>query len=248
MLTVRGYDERHRLARARRTRTFTGMTDSAIAEEVAVAAGLRARVTDSGEKVDYVVQHNQTDLEFLHERARMIGYEVRVEEGTLHFRPPPHTGPAAARLYLGKDLTEFTPRLRALPQATELSVRGWNMIEKSAVVGTVRAAPRTSGATTGPWAARQAFGVARTTDVGLRVPDKGRAEQMAEGRFAEMALGYVQGEAEGFGRPDLRAGQVVDIQGAGRTFSGPYYVTSVTHVISADRGYRTSFEVRREST
>jgi hypothetical protein len=45
------------------------------------------------------------------------------------------------------------------------------------------------------------------------------------------------------GNAALRAGMVVKIEGAGNTFSGRYYVSTVTH-LSPDAGYRTSFSVR----
>ena len=47
LLTVRGFDYRNRLARGRKTRTFSQMKDSAIASQVASGAGLRPQVKDS---------------------------------------------------------------------------------------------------------------------------------------------------------------------------------------------------------
>ncbi|MGH3928914.1 MAG: phage late control D family protein, partial [Pseudonocardiaceae bacterium] len=138
MLTVRGYDHRHRLARDRKTRTFSRMKDSAIVSQVARGAGLRAQVKDTGTILDYVVQHNQTDLEFLQKRAQLIGYEVYVREKVLYFQPPQHGGRASATLQIGQDITEFTPRLRSLGQVGEMTVRGWDVKEKKVIVGTAK--------------------------------------------------------------------------------------------------------------
>jgi phage protein D len=49
------------------------------------------------------------------------------------------------------------------------------------------------------------------------------------------------------GRPQVHAGTVVAIEGAGERFSGDYYVTSVTHTLTGERGYQTSFSVERNS-
>ena len=87
-LTVRGYDRRHRLLRGHKTRSFVKMKDSAIARQIAAEAGLTGRVVDSKTTFDYVMQQNQTDLDFLRERARRIGYEVVVEDKIFYFRPP----------------------------------------------------------------------------------------------------------------------------------------------------------------
>ena len=67
-VTVRGYDRRHRLLRGRQTRSFTKMKDSATASKIAGDAGLQARVVDSKVTLDYVLQHNQTDMAFLQDR------------------------------------------------------------------------------------------------------------------------------------------------------------------------------------
>jgi phage protein D len=84
---VRGYDRRHRMQRARKTRTFVTQKDSDIASAVAREARLSVEAVDSTVIHDYVIQANQTDLEFLQERARRIQYEVFVTDKTLHFRP-----------------------------------------------------------------------------------------------------------------------------------------------------------------
>ncbi|WP_416978241.1 phage late control D family protein [Streptomyces sp. T028] len=249
-LTVRGYDYRHRLARAQRTRTFTRTKDSAIARQLARNAGLRAEVADTGTAPDYVVQNNQTDLEFLQKRARLIGYEVHVRHKVLYFRPPQHGRRPSATLHIGDDIAEFTPRLRALPQVGRHSVRGWDVALKQAVVSTVTAGRESTtmgGATTGPREADRAFGRAGTVSTGLSVPNRDRADQMARGQFDDLALSYITGEAECEGKPRLHAGDVVDIRGAGTLFSGAYYLTSVSHSLTAGDDYRTSLQLRRNA-
>ena len=49
------------------------------------------------------------------------------------------------------------------------------------------------------------------------------------------------------GRPEVHAGTVVAIEGAGERFSGDYYVTSVTHTLTGEAGYQTSFSVERNT-
>jgi uncharacterized protein len=250
MLTVRGYDYRHRLARGRRTRTFSRMKDSAIVSQVARDAGLRAQVNDTRTILDYVVQHNQTDLEFLRKRAGLIGYECYVREKVLHFQPPRLSAQPLATLQVGRDITEFTPRLRSLDQVGTMTVRGWSVMGKEVVIGQVQAGQESStmgGTTSGPRRTSQVFGKVQAASVDVPVQSKAQADQMARGRFEDMALTYIQGEAACAGNPLLQAGSVVDIQGAGRTFSGIYYLTSVTHAVAPRAGYLTYFDVRRNA-
>ncbi|HKE97538.1 MAG TPA: contractile injection system protein, VgrG/Pvc8 family [Actinomycetes bacterium] len=250
MLTVRGYDHRHRMLRGRRTRSFLQMKDSAIASQIARAAGLRAQARDTKVIHPYVLQSNQSDLEFLRQRAGLIGYEVFVRDKVLYFQPPGHGAKAAVRLSLGEEVTEFTPRLSALGQEDQVDVRAWDFKEKKEIVGRARTGQESAamGRATGPAAAKRAFGRAAASVVDEPVRSKAAADQVALGRFDQQALAYVEGTATCDGRPQLRAGTVVDIDGAGKSFSGPYYVTSVTHTLSQDQGYQTSFNVRRNAS
>src|SRR5262245_32904736 len=76
VMTVRGYSRAHRLHRNRQSRSFIEMTDSDIANKVATEAGLQATVEDTTDTHDYVLQYNQTDWEFLKDRAARNGYEA----------------------------------------------------------------------------------------------------------------------------------------------------------------------------
>jgi phage protein D len=248
-LTVRGYDHRHRLTRDRKSRSFAKIKDSAIASQVAREAGLRAKVSDTGVQLEFVAQSNQTDWEFLRERAALLGFEVYVRDKILYFQPPGYAAQPAARLSLGKDVSEFSPRLSSLGQPGQVTVRSWDVKEKKAVVSSARVGKEQAmGRTSGPRAANRAWGKASAGIVDLPATTKARADQIASGQFAELALAYVRGNVTGSGRPDLRAGSVVHIDGAGQTFSGPYYVTAVTHTLAQDQGYLTSFTVERNAT
>jgi phage protein D len=247
LLLVRGYDHRHRLARGRKTRTFAQMKDSAIASQIAREAGLRAQVDDTKVTLSYVIQGNQSDWGFLQRRASLIGYEIYVKDKVLHFRRPKPEAPPAGKLSLGEDITEFSPRLSSLTQATEATVRGWDIKEKKPVVASQRQVTGSGGQTTGPAAARRAFGSASVAFLGQRARTRAEADPVAQGQFSMMAMAYVEGDAVAHGRPQLQAGTVVDIAGAGQAFSGPYYVTSVTHTMTAENGYQTSFTVQRNA-
>lgn len=247
MLMVRGYDRRHRLARGRKTRTFVQMKDSAIATQIAREAGLRIEVDDSQTILGYVIQSNQSDLEFLRRRASLIGYEVFVRGKVLYFRSPRTADPPDDKLSLGEDITEFSPRLSTLNQPTELTVRAWDVKNKKAIVATSRETPYAGGRLSGPETALRAFGVAAVTLTGWPATNLGVASGIAAGQFSTEALAFVEGTVAAFGRPRLRPGTVVGISGAGQRFSGPYYVTSVTHTMTPEHGYQTSFTVQRNA-
>lgn len=247
-LVVGGYGYAHRLARGQKTRSFLKMKDSAIVSQVAREAGLRADVRDTKVTLPYVAQANQSDWAFLRERAARIGHEVFVRDKVLHFRPPA-TGTAAKQtLSLGEDVTEFRPRLSAIGQVGEVTVRGWDIKEKKSVLGKATTGQEYSllGArSAGPKTANKAFGKASAARVDLAPAHKAEADAIALGELNVVALGFVRATLECGGRAELQAGTVVGIEGAGTRFSGSYYVTTVTHLLDAETGYRTTLTAER---
>ncbi len=251
LLTVRGYDRRHRLTRGRRTRSFTKMKDSEIAGKVAREAGLTGKADDTKTAHDYVLQHNQTDLEFLLDRAARIGHEVVVEDKTLFFRKHKNTGSEAVVLTRERDLVRFEPRLTSMPQVAEVAVQGWDPKAKKGIVGRAKVGDEVTtmgGKKSGAKVTKSAFKAPAAVAVDRPVVTQAEADQIAKGSFNDMALAYVSGDGECVGRTDLRAGTLVKVEGLGRRFSGLYYVSSTRHRYSPRRGYQTEFSVRRNAT
>jgi phage protein D len=212
--------------------------------------GLRPEVMDTRTPLEYVLQHNQTDLDFIRGRAQRLGYEITVEDRTLYFRPPRLDASATATLSLGEDLAEFSPRLSTMNQVGRMEVRGWDPKEKRPIIGQARTGGESTmgGSVSGPKAGDLAGGKASRVDVQRPVRTRAEADHLAQVDFAGMALSFVQGDGVCSGaRPGLRAGSVIRIAGAGRRFSGFYYVTSVTHTLTAEQ-YSTAFTVKRTAT
>lgn len=250
-VTVRGYDRRHRLLRGRKTRSFAGAKDSEIASQVANELGLTPDATDTAVTLDYVLQHNQTDMEFLQDRAVRLGYEIVVDDKTLSFRPRQHADSETLTLSRDADLLEFYPCLSTLNQVGQMSVRGWSIKDKEAIVGQARAGDESTtmgGETSGPTAVDEAFGQSSAVSVDHPVFTQAEADQMATGRLNEMALAYISGEGMSIGRTDLRAGAIMQMEGLGERFSGRYYIVAAVHSYTPHRGYRTTFSVRRNAT
>jgi len=251
LLNVRGYDRRHRLMRGRRTRSFLEMKDSEIVKKIASDQGLSADVVDTEVTLDYVLQHNQTDMEFLNDRARRIGYEVTVEDKKLYFRPHQNDMQEVLTLDPETDLIEFYPRLTAMAQVGQTEVQGWDPTTKETITAQATAKDVTSkmgGSVSGPAAADSEFDSASLPRVDWPVFTKAEADQIARGQLNRMALAYIGGEGVCIGCSDLRAGKVIKIDGLGKRFSGLYYVTSARHAYTPARGYRTAFSVKRNAT
>jgi uncharacterized protein len=251
VLKVRGYDRRHRLQRGRKTRTFLEKKDSDIASQIGGEAGLSVQATDSATSLDYVLQANQTDWEFLRERARLIRYEVVVKDKTLFFQPVGNDQSEVLTLDMQNDLLEFCPRLSSAGQVTEVKVQSWRVQDKKAMLGDSKAGDEVStmgGQSSGAAIAQSAFGDAIDVVSDQPVAVQAEADQIAKARFNDLVLDLVTGDGVCRGRPDVRAGKVIKILGIGQRFGGQYYVTSVIHRYSQANGYLTEFTVRRNAS
>jgi phage protein D len=248
-MVVRGHDLGHRLMRGRKTRSFMKMKDSAIIEQIARDAGLSVQAEDTKVKLDYVLQHNQSDLEFIQGRAKRIGYEVFWDQETLNFRSIKNDTIKSLTLKYPDDIIDFSPRLSTLGQAERVEVRAWDVQEKKPIIDSAIADTQRSkmGKTTGPTAVTSEFGKVTQGIVTQPIRNKEEAKQIAVGQFSEMALTYITGEGTCMGRTDLRMGKTIEITNIGQRFSGLYYVTATTHTYTRGGGYQTKFTVKKNA-
>jgi phage protein D len=250
-LSVRGYDRRHRLQRASRTRTFVQQKDSEIASYIAREAGLNDSITDSKVVHPYILQANQTDLAFLQERAKTLQYEIVVEGRTLHFHPAANAESELLTLKKNEDLLEFYPSLTSAVQVSEVMVQGWDPKEKKKYVGRAGGGDETGrmgGQTSQSTVVSKAFGSLSKMISDHPVHSQEEADVLAKSRFNAMALELISAEGVSWGRNDLKPGKVIKIDGVGSRFSGLYYVTSVSHRYSPSQGFYTNFRCNRNAT
>lgn len=250
-LLVRGYDRRHRLLRGKKTRSFVQQKDSDIASSIASEAGLTADATDSQVTHAYVLQANQTDMEFLQARARLIRYELAVDDKKILFRPVQNDQGEVLTLTLMDDLLEFHPRLSTMGQLTELKVRGWSPADKKELVGQAADGDEVSsmgGQDTGSAIANSAFGAAPGLWTTSPVQTQAEADQLAKAGFNRTLLELIAADGVCVGRSDLHPGTVIKLDGLGQRFSGLYYVRSTSHRYTPRLAYQTYFEVWRNAS
>jgi uncharacterized protein involved in type VI secretion and phage assembly len=247
ILVVRGYDKSHRLYRGSKARTFLKQTDSQIASTIAQEAGLSADVQATKVTYDYVVQDNQTDMEFLRERAARNGYQIVVDKKTLKFRSAEAKPPDAEPQDLGISLLSFRARLSAVAQPNNVEVRGWDTKDKRAIVGTASSpdVPSKIGeGNTGGQSAQKSFGSSAKLLVTDRpVQTQGEATALAQALLDEMSGDYLSAEGTCLGEPTILAGSLLQIKGVGTKLGGKYFITACRHTFSSAEGYRTTFYV-----
>jgi phage protein D len=252
---VRGLNALHKLARGKKSVSYTKVTDKDIVNKIVGNYGLSANFGDSppSTKYDHVYQHNQTDLEFLRLRAARIGFEVLVQDTTLYFKKRTEKE-SGIKLTIGQSgettLERFLPRLSTANQVSEVRVRGWDPEQKKEILGVATPSGSKLGDKTGSQIANNSHKNVLYVDVDVPVFTKEDADAIAKSLLQDRLMNFITGDATAKGNPDLKPGIVVEISVGDKRFDGKYYITAVRHRYQhegADHGFRTHFKFKRDA-
>lgn len=246
-MEIRGYDRLHRLRFGTSRRSFKDMKDSDIATSIASEIGLSPQVDDTGTVYPYIFQNNQTNYEFLLERAGRIGCEILADNKMFVFRKSQEDKSPELTLQYGIDLQSFSLQLKTLTEGSEVEFRGWDIKNKKEITAKAESGSETTkmaGNESGYELSRKAYGKSSVSVLDEAVVDSIDADTLAKARYNIILKEFITGEGKCSGNPDIRAGKTIEIKGIGDRFSGIYYVTSTTHSIN-DSGYTTTFKIRR---
>ncbi|RCJ42042.1 type IV secretion protein Rhs [Nostoc minutum NIES-26] len=245
-IIVRGYDVSYRLHRGRYNRSFTNCTDTEIVRRVAQEAGIKIGQMDvSGATHEYVFQENQTNMEFLRERAAKIGFELYVQDNKIHFCKPKSGG--SLKLEWLEDITSFDVRVTSAEQVSSVQVNTWDYGKKKLISETISKEQLVTQTGNGNGSSiSQKFKMKQPPKmivVDQPVDTAKEAKQMAQALCNELGGEFVTAEAKAVGNPIIRPGKVVTLQNMGTRYSGKYYITGTCHRY-IHRDYTTNFTVR----
>jgi len=255
-IIVRGYDASHRLHRGRHSRSFQNKTDADIVKTVAAEVGIAIGKVDAtggpygygdiGGASGYVFQQNQTNMEFLRERAARNGFELYVQDGKLNFRKP--TEDDTLELEWLTDIHSFRVRVSSAEQVKSVEVRGWDYSRKELITETISKAKQVltdtergeGGKTSSSFEGKPSTPTLVMVD--QTVSQAKEAKALAQALYDELGGEFVQADARSEGEPKIRPGRVIKLKEMGK-YSGSYYVTETRHLYH-ERIYTTEFSVR----
>lgn len=244
---IRGYNRLHRLRFGTMRRSFKDVKDSDIASTIASDVSLSPDVEDTGTIHPYIFQNNQTNYEFLIERANRIGHEILVEDKTLIFRKSQEDKSPEITLQHKIDLQSFSVQIRTLTEGSKIEVRGWNVKDKEEITSTASKGSETSkmtGKESGYEMSEKAFTASEVAIVDGSIVDSKDAENIAKAQYNMFLKEFLTGEGVCGGNPKIRAGKTIEIKGLGDRLNGAYYIVSTVHSIGQGE-YTTKFKVRR---
>jgi Bacteriophage probable baseplate hub protein len=241
------YDFIKRLSDAK---TFKAKSYSDIATEIAGEAGLTPVVEETPPNTENTQKMADTSyFSFLTRIAGLVGFQCSMKEGALYFISPKDEQEEILTLQLGKDLISFKPSLSTSQVVTEVEVRQHNPDDpENPNVGRAEAGDERSqepGKTTAGQHAESTGGPVKKVIFAC----SGQQTDVADVAKAELDKandGFITGEVQCIGIPQIRPGVCIRLEKVGTRFSGKYYVTGTTHTIG-DSGYLTNFFVKRNA-
>jgi len=268
-LEIAGYDHSHRLTRGMLSKVWgegfkQSETYSDVMSAVVSAAGLSLAKKDTPAfKVPYVAAYNSNPFQF----ARALGYNVgyvsdskdRTDDKQVTFikvdaskaplltvcreRPEGQSAVMAIRARF---------QMSTVRQFKEVEVHGWDPKKKQPIVQKVDKADVLVGEGTEGWkVAGKALEGSTSGGKTYYVTDQpvdseGEAKAMAQAIFNRLSLDFLTGEVEIVGEPKVDIGEIVELKGFGKRFSGKYLVVGCTHTYYPDgEGYRTVINLAR---
>lgn len=240
-----------------KVRPWPDMADSDIASTIYGEYGFSAQVEQTQptrQEVDRTVMQRGTDIQFLRELARRNGYESYVELNTDtgqvegHFHLPrvdqTHQGVLSVNMGTATNVNSFQGRNDMIRPASAVANNLQISDQSDQNADASESALTNLGNSTTTTADRPRTvlisntGLSETGELqtyAQAVVDRSAWSIRAEGELSTVTYGSI-----------LRAKRPVNVRGAGRQFSGTYYVEKVLHRIS-DEGYTQKFTLRRNA-
>lgn len=246
-MEIRGYNRLHRLRFGSMRRSFKNMKDSDIASLIASEINLTPEVESTETVYPYIFQNNQSNYDFLLERAKRIGYEILVNDRKFIFRKSKEGESPDISLEYGKDFQNFAIQINTLTDGSSVELRGWDIKSKKEITSSASKGDektKMKGKESGFEITENVFNSSTMAIVDNVIIDPEDAENIAKARYNIMLKEFITGSGKCKGNPAIRAGNTIEIKGFGERISGIYYIISTVHSIKKGI-YNTSFKVRR---
>lgn len=242
-LVVLLQDKLHRLARARRSRSFESVTPDDVVGQIAGDAGLQSDAAVSDVNTDFH-QMNESDLAFLFRVLGRFDISLRLEGETLRARVEE---PDSEPVVLSAQDSALNVRLIAdlNHQFSASEALGYNLSEDESAEGTAEnISPAPDGTTAADivnelgWPGEELVGhpFARST---------GEAQGYSAANFTRCAKRFVSGDIACQGEPTLRSGREIELDGVSDRLSGVYKIVHCVHRFDSEQGYQTLLKVNR---
>jgi phage protein D len=242
MLIVVAMDPLCKAAASRRTLAYEQMSDSEIVSQVIQQAQLTPGTVDEVPgKNPYVLQRNESDLEFLKRLAARNNYLLMSDEGKINFIKPQFEGDGVEIKDAVVETLDYSMNAFQIPPS--ITAFGWDYVATAMVEGTASPQDVVSiggGENAVAAAAKIWSDTSYVSDV--QVSTQGGAKAIAVSELNRAARNFLRGTARVEGDATIHAGAKVKFVGYPTGFNPEVYVISARHRFEPKRGYVTEIQ------
>ena len=232
---VRGYDVLHRLRKRQPVRAHVQVTLEDLARELASGLGLSVQAAAPGPLWRHLIQHGQSDLDFLVDRADRCGLYPVLHGDTLRLVTLEGDG-TPVPLRLGETLLEASLEVNGDASCREVAAEGWDALRAESHAGHADA-PRVGRRVNAEVSPERVGGEARRSLVDEAAEGIAHVDAAAQAELDHRSAREVVLTAVAEGDARLRPGARVEVAGVAAAVAGRYVLTAVTHRVDGRHGF-----------
>lgn len=240
-LIVECRDAAVKMTIGRHSRFFLKKRDSDVIGELIGKYGLSADVASTQGIHPELVQYHARDWDFVLTRAQANGMLAIVDNGKIAVKPPKTDGAADLSILLGDTIYELDAQLDARHQFQAVTAQGWDYSSQSVVKKSGQRPPESKQGNLTASNLATAIGLQEYELRHIGRPNDEELKTWADAEFVRSSLAKIVGRAQIPGFGGIKVGQLVELGGAGKRFSGLAFVGGVRHEVS-DGVWRTDVQ------
>ncbi len=211
----------------RRNKSFDNMKDSEVFEALLAGYDVEYELEETPGVHEQLIQYDTTDWHFLLNRAEVNGLVVIADDGAIRVIPPSLDEKYGAPFTFGRNILDFDAEMDARYQMQRVSASAWDAAGQS--VQENQAGNEAAEVAGMPSALELAAAIGNTAvqlqHGGARTPEE--LQKWAEARLTTTRLAKIRGRIRAPGIHPAKPGQTIQLEGVGRRFSGPSFVSGV---------------------
>jgi phage protein D len=188
-----------------------------------------------------VIKEQMDDWKFLRMMAERYGASLFAIDGELIFDTVMTKTAPILTLTVDRSVRSFTRRVSLAHQVGKVEILGRDVNQKAIKGAATRVTVGGDGKTAAQWVSGLKDAVLRERSEYVRTQKE--CELLAQNRLNAISMGFVSGEGECIGIPELIPGRYLKIDGGDDMTNGTYFLTKVYHRFSKSE-YITAFEVK----
>lgn len=228
-LSLECQDKAVRMTVGRKSAYYSELTDSDLIEELATAYQLETEVETTPTVHKSIVKYHCTDWDFLLTRAEANGMLVFTDQGKLSVKKPDFSAQQAIAFTLGTNIKEVELEMDALHQMPGVRSLAWDhnkqelLEEEGADPGVSRLGNLDSETLS---EALYKDPIALYHNAYMETTE---LSSWADAQLLKSRLAKIQGRIRFTGYAEIKAGDLVSLDGLGERFNGDAFVSAVEH-------------------